>query len=170
MNLKLITACLRACLFFITFCHFSFAEVIKDEHFSTGSNSYSWKSVCKQITKRDSPLIEKKTASLLDCMGESVEIEKFCDEKEIANAFYTRAYINSIDKTVECKSGRRVIFKWKCEGLKDKYCEDQETGCYLIQEKLAKRLKIIHKSLIKEGEERYLNCYFGSKNLDLKNL
>ncbi len=163
-------ACLRACLFFIIFFDFSIAGVIKDEHFSTGSNSYSWKSVCYQMTKRDSPLIEKKAANLLDCMGQSVQASKFCDEKEVANPFYTRPFINSSEKTVECKSGRRVLFKWKCEGLKDKYCEDDEKGCYLIQEKLAKRLKLIHKSLFEEGKDKFLNCYFGTKNQELKNL
>lgn len=97
-------------------------------------------------------------------MGTKVRVEKFCDQKFVADPYYIRAVVDKSSEKVICKSAKRVHIKYQCEGKADQYCKDKEIGCYLFQEKLAKRLKLTHSSLMKHGsQKRTLNCHFTPK-------
>ncbi len=152
------------CLFFYSIL--SFSKILKDDHYVTGANSYSWEEACKFLTKRESPLIEKATPDTLDCMGEKKLIMPFCEEKEMTNPYLTRGLIDEKNKQVKCISGKRVIIKWQCEGDKDLYCKDIEVGCFLFKEKLARNLKLVHKSLT--DNKTILNCYFDTQKYQLE--
>lgn len=153
-----------ACLFFIlSFSSTTFGKVITDDHYKIKETIYSWQDVCRKLTKRTSPLIEYKSISQLDCMGDIVDVIKFCDEQEITNPYLTRALVKK-DKTIRCVSGKRVVIKWECEGKEDKYCKDPDIGCFLFKEKLARRLKLIHQSVT---DKKHLNCYFDIKREEL---
>lgn len=158
-------ASLLACLIF--YSSVGATKILKDDHYTSGRNTYSWKNACSFLTKRSSPLIEYHSADMLDCMGEKKKVMPFCEEKEITNPYLTRAIVDRKNKTIQCVSGKRVILKWKCEGENDKYCKDQEVGCFLFKEKLAKKLKLIHHSLT--DSKTVLNCYFDiqKNNLNL---
>jgi len=151
------------CLFFSQFLN---AKVLKDDFFFKSENSYSFSEVCKTLTNRESPLIEKVSADTIDCMGLKKNVIEFCDLKESDNVFLARAYIDEEKKSVKCRSGRSVIFKWKCEGKNDRYCKDADIGCFLVKEKLARNLKLNHKALDKKS--RTLSCYFdlGKMSID----
>lgn len=151
-------ACLMACLFFTQIVS---AKIVKDEKTVTGRSTHSFKDVCKFLTKRESPLVEYKSISKLNCMGDIKEVAPFCDYKEAPNPYYIRAIVNKKEKKVECLSAKKVIIKYQCEGKQDKYCIDSEMGCFMLGEKLAKRLKVSHDS--KTEEDKYLNCYFEIK-------
>ncbi|MFT6632428.1 MAG: hypothetical protein ACJAS4_002391 [Bacteriovoracaceae bacterium] len=155
-------ACLWACLFF---SQFSNAKLIKDDHYVIDTKEYTWEEVCKVSTKRASPLIEFSTISHLDCMGTKVAVVKFCDEVEASNPYFTRALVSKTKRKVICQSAKRVIVKWECEGKDDRFCKDIEIGCFLFKEKLARRLKLVHKSLT---ENKYLNCYFDTQKNELE--
>ena len=162
-------ACLLACLFFIPI---SSAKIIKDEKYITGQTEFSFEEACKYLTKRKSPLIDFSSISSLNCMGKKVEVAKFCDYKEAANQYFIRGIVNKTKKRVICLSSKRVIIKYSCEGKKDRFCEDAEIGCFLIKEKLARRLKISHQSLtdsVTPSENKVLNCYFdiGTNSLEM---
>ena len=150
------------CLFFGLIAE---AKILKDDHYVIGEKKFSWVKVCKKLTKRESPLIESAGIGTLDCMGEKVEVVKFCDEVEQANPYFTRAKVIKSEKVISCLSARRVILKWECEGKKDRYCRDPDIGCFLFKEKLARRLKLVHQSLT---EEKYLNCYFDTQKNEME--
>ena len=156
-------ACLLACLFFV---QNSFAKILKDEKYITGQTEFSFQEVCKFLTKRESPIIEFSNISALNCMGEKKEISKFCDHKEAANPYFIRGIVDKKKRKVVCLSSKRVIIKYGCEGKADQYCKDAEIGCFLLKEKLAKRLKISHQSVT---DKKVLNCYFdiGTNSLDM---
>lgn len=135
-----------------------FAKILKDEKLITAKSEHSFKKVCKALTNRNDPLIERKSISKLNCMGTVVSVAAFCEKIEAGNPYYLRAIV-ARDK-VECLSGKRVILKYQCENLTDEYCRDAEIGCYKLKEKLAYRLKISHSSLVKEKLKRVLNCYY----------
>ena len=109
------------------------------------------------MTKRSSPLIEKKSDTKLDCMGEVVKAIDFCQQKEIFNEFLTRGLVT--EKSVKCQSGKRVILKWSCEGESDRFCRDKDIGCFYFKELLARRLSLVHHSL----NDGVLNCYFDTE-------
>ena len=153
------------CLFFLSF-HVS-AKIIKDEVLVIDEKKFSFSQVCKKLTKRDSPLMTYHSISKLDCMGTIVDASEFCDSKTQEDPYYIRAVVEKKTKKVNCKSAKRVRVQYQCEGAKDKFCKDKEIGCYLFQEKLAKRLKTAHASIIKEDGKRFLNCHFTPKNEDL---
>lgn len=164
IKIKYIMACLTACLFF---AQFSQAEIIKDDKTVTGRSTFSWTSACEYLTKRKSPLIDYKSITSLSCMGDIKEVVDFCDYKEAANPYFIRAIVLKDKKQVECLSAKKVILKYKCEGAKDKYCLDSEIGCFMLKEKLAKRLKTVHDSLT--DNKKILNCYYeiGSNFMEL---
>ncbi len=150
------------CLFF---SQFSFAKVIKDDHFVTHSNEYSWEKVCEKMVGRKSPLIEYHSKSKLDCMGTKVKVIKYCESVEAGNPYLTRGFVSKEKNKVICQSGSRVILKWQCEGKKDPYCKDIDIGCFLFKEKLARRLKLVHKSIT---DEKFLNFYFDTQKNESK--
>lgn len=153
----------------LLFTQIGFSKILKDDHYSSGYNSYSWNEVCQSLVKRKSPLIEKAGVSKLDCMGRVVSASKFCEKQEAGNAFYTRAVVFDHDETVRCYSGKKVIVKWQCNSMNDFYCKDKEIGCYHFKENLASRLKLVHSSITKSNQKDILNCYFdkGTESLSL---
>lgn len=152
---------LIACLFFVS--TLSYAKILKDEVSIVDEKIYSYHQVCKFLTKRESPLISFSTVTKLDCMGKIVEVSKFCDEKTQDDPYYIRAVVSKEKKEVICKSAKRVHIKYECESQLDEFCQDKEVGCYLMQEKFAKRLKTDHASLINKGAKKELNCHFTPK-------
>lgn len=154
------------CLFFLS--SMVSAKLIKDEVSIIDEKFFSYQQVCKELTKRDSPLITANSVSKLDCMGTVVDVGKFCDKKTQADPYYIRAVVLKESKQVVCKSAKRVQIKYECASKHDKLCEDKEIGCYLLQEQLAKRLKTAHASIIKNGKKRYLNCHYTPKVDELK--
>ncbi len=163
---KSIWACtFCACLFFSFTVN---AKVTKDEVYITGENEYTFKEACKLVTKRESPLIEALSVTSLDCMGTAITVSDFCFKKESSNAFYVRAVVDKKNKKVICKSARRVIVKYECDSpSKKKFCDDPQIGCYFLQEKLARRLKVVHSSVLPSSNKSHkeLNCYFGQKEV-----
>lgn len=162
-------ACLLTCLFFVQFAN---GKILKDDKYITGKSQFSFEEACKYLTKRNSPLIEVSSISVLSCMGAKKEIGKFCDHKEAANPYYIRGILDKKNKKVICLSSKRVIIKYGCEGKKDRFCKDAEIGCFLLKEKLARRLKISHQSLTEidsSSQKKALNCYFdiGTNSLDM---
>ena len=156
-------ACIIACLFLFSIQ--SFSKIIRDDHYTTGSNKYTWAQVCSKLVKHDSPLIKEAGVSQLNCMGTKVKVKKFCDLVEQANPYYTRAKVDKVSKSVLCMSAKRVVLKWQCEGKEDKYCKDEEVGCFLFKEKLAARLKLAYSSIT---DNKYLNCYFDTQQNSLE--
>lgn len=150
------------CLFFLSFS--AHAKIIKDEVTVIEEKLFSYREVCKKLTKRDSPLMSYHSISKLDCMGDIINVGDFCDKQTQEDPYYVRAIINKKSQKVVCKSATRVRIKYECESKSDKFCEDKEIGCYLFQEKLAKRLKTAHSSLISSGKKRILNCHFTPKS------
>jgi hypothetical protein len=162
-------ACLLTCLFFV---QPATAKILKDDKYITGQSEFSFSEACKYLTKRDSPLIEVANISTLNCMGKKTEIGRFCDHKEAANPYYIRGIVDTKNQKVICLSSKRVIIKYECEGVEDQFCKDAEIGCFLLKEKLARRLKISHQSITNidsPSKKKALNCYFdiGKNSLDM---
>ena len=157
-------ACLMTCLFFALSSH---ATIVKDDKSVTGRKTFTYEEVCENLTKRKSPLIDFKSITSLSCMGEVKAVAPFCDLKEAANPYYIRAIVLEESKKVECLSAKKVVIKYACEGKNDKHCLDSEIGCFMLREKLAKRLQTTHDSFTEN--KKYLNCYFeiGKKSIEL---
>lgn len=98
-------------------------------------------------------------------MGKKVSVGKFCEKELAADPYYLRGYIDKSSKQVVCVSGKKVLFKYLCVKLSDKSLCDGEAkaSCQFIQEKLAKRLDLVHSSFVKNPKGiKQLNCFFES--------
>ena len=146
-----------ACLFFT---QFSYAKLMRYDNSVLFETKHSWDKVCKSMTNKDYPLIDKKSSDKLDCMGIEVDVYKFCDKEEEKNSNYSKAYIDKEFKQVICQSSKRVILKWQCQ-KNDRFCQDLDIGCYLFKEKFARRIKLIHSSFTEE--KKFINCYFDNE-------
>jgi DNA-binding XRE family transcriptional regulator len=151
----------------------SFAHVIQDQVAVSDRAEFSFKTVCEKSVPNDSPLIEVHSGTELDCMGRKVQVGKFCEKELASDPFYLRGYVDSETKKVVCVSGKKVLFKYLCVKLGDqKLCsQEARASCKGIQEKLAKRLDLVHSSFVKnEKGIKQLNCFYESLPLREKSL
>ena len=144
---------------------FAFSNVIQDDVSTTDKIRFSFKTVCQKMVTHESPLIEIVSGTIIDCMGKKVEVGNFCDKELAADPYYLRAYVDRESKEVVCHSGKKVLFKYQCVKLSDRIlCEAKaQASCNQMKQKLAKRLDLVHASIIKnEKGIKELNCYFES--------
>jgi len=147
------------------FSSLSFSHIIQDDVLIVEKKYFTFNYVCKKSFPTDSPLIEVLGGTQLDCMGRKLNVSNFCDNELRSDPYYLRAYIDKNKNEVICLTGKKVIFKFVCAKLTDrKICTlNSKTACLKIQEKLAKRLDIVHASFIKnEKSMKQLNCTFES--------
>lgn len=154
-----------AALFMGGFC---FAQILKDDVHLKDQKEYELKDVCNFFFKQDYPLIEIKSATRLDCMKGVIEVGSFCKKKQSDDPFLIRGFIDKEKKKVVCQSARRVIVNYDCTKDGSQSCADSSIGCYILRDKLAMRLKIVHHSFVTEGKgKKVLACYFQSKDSEI---
>lgn len=152
---------------FLLLTSHTFAGITRDDVYGSRKKEFTFEEVCKKLTKRDSPLIEVKSITYLDCMGTEVRVGKYCEEVLITDPYYLRAFIDEENKKVVCQSGREVVLKYVCLLSSDKeYCDNAEIGCELLKEKLAFRLKTNNASvLLNKSGKKELNCIFSPQDI-----
>ena len=143
------------------------AKILQDEVVISDEKIFSFEQVCKELTGRESPLISAQSMTQLDCMGMIIKVGDFCDKKTQDDPYYIRGLVDKTQKRVICKSAKRVHMKYECENVQDRFCQEAELGCYLLQELFAKRLKTSHATILPEGKSKILSCHFLPKNEDL---
>jgi len=139
--------------------------VVQDDVSTTEKQRFSFKSVCQKMVAHESPLIEVVSGTEIDCMGKKIEVGLFCEKMLAQDPYYLRGYVDTESHEVICQSGKKVLFKYQCVKITDKkICgNDAKMSCHVIQQKLARRLDLIHFSFTKsEKGIRELNCYFES--------
>ena len=144
---------------------FAFSNVIQDDVSTTDKIRFSFKTVCQKMVTHESPLIEIVSGTVIDCMGKKIDVGNFCDKEMAADPYYLRAYVDRESKEVVCHSGKKVLFKYQCVKLSDRIlCDSKaQASCQQMKQKLAKRLDLVHASIIKnEKGIKELNCYFES--------
>ena len=117
------------------------------------------------MVTHETPLIEIVSGTVIDCMGKKIDVGNFCDKEMAADPYYLRAYVDRESKEVVCHSGKKVLFKYQCVKLSDRIlCDSKaQASCQQMKQKLAKRLDLVHASIIKnEKGIKELNCYFES--------
>ena len=147
-------AAFLSCLFF----SFSFADILKDDLYVSGKNSYSLKEACKFFYKSDFPLVSKKSISKIDCMSKVLDAAQFCSKKEITNPYLVRAIVDS--KAVECVSAKKVNIKYRCKKV-DPLCKSAEFACNGLRQKLAIRFITEYSYMLNDGNSyREVVCHF----------
>lgn len=134
-----------------------FAKVETYESLVSEKKEYTYSEVCKLLTGKDYPLISKVSVDQIDCMEKKFKAIDFCEKKEAGNPYLSRGVVKK--KKVVCESSKRVTIRYRCENKADKFCKDQEIGCYLMKEKFAYRLQLDHGSLT----DNLLKCFFTAK-------
>jgi hypothetical protein len=150
---------------------FSFAHIIQDDVAVSEKSRHSLKSVCSMMVAHDSPLIEIVSGTELDCFGKKVQTGAYCEKVKATDPYYLRSYVDKETQEVVCVSGKKVLFKYLCVKISDRNLCSQEAkdSCQFIQQKLAKRLDMVHSSFVKnEKGIRQLNCFFESLPLPEK--
>ena len=144
---------------------FAFSNVIQDDVSTTDKIRFPFKTVCQKMVTHETPLIEIVSGTVIDCMGKKIDVGNFCDKEMAADPYYLRAYVDRESKEVVCHSGKKVLFKYQCVKLSDRIlCDSKaQASCQQMKQKLAKRLDLVHASIIKnEKGIKELNCYFES--------
>lgn len=150
-------------LFLLSFS--ALAHIIQDDVATTDKVEFAFQRVCQKMVNHESPLIEISSGTVLDCMGKKVAVSDFCDKEMAHDPYYIRAYIDRNKKKVICHSGKKVLFRYLCVKLKDRKLCSQEAklSCSTIQKQLARRLDLVHSSIISNDKGiKQLSCFFES--------
>lgn len=156
MKFKILWAHVFMCLFFQN----AYTKVIKYDVYQISKKEHTLNEVCLKILNKEYPLVEMNSVTQVDCMSTLVEINDFCEKTYPTDPYLIRGIVEK-DKAY-CQSASEVILKYTCDS-KDEYCFDSSIGCFKLQAKLARRLKVIHHSIIKKSKSSELNCYFAKK-------
>ncbi len=151
--------------FFFLLPLISFSHVVHDAISASDKQVFSFATVCQKMVTHETPLIEALSGSEIDCMGKKILVSAFCEKELAQDPYYLRAYVNKEKREVVCQSGKKVLFKYLCVKLSDKElcAKDPKSACLVIQNKLAKRLDMVHFSFTEnEKKLKQLNCYFES--------
>lgn len=152
-------------VFLLFFISHLYAHVLQDDVNITDKTPFEFSTVCSKMVTHESPLIEIASGTELDCMGKKVSVSDFCYKEMAADPYYLRAYVDKNQKKVICVSGKKVLFKYLCTHMSDKDMCDKSSknACGFIQQKLARRLDLVHDSFTKnEKGIKQLNCFFES--------
>lgn len=137
----------------------SYSKISKFDVYQVAKKEFTLGDVCQTLLKKNYPLIQAHSQSQVDCMSTIVDVTTFCETKLAADPYLIRGFVENAK--AYCQSATRVILKYSCESKSDEYCKDSSIGCYKLKDKLAKRLKTVHHSIIDKKE---LNCYFSANN------
>lgn len=142
----------------------SVAGVVKYDVSTTDSAEFSFKTACAQSFSHDSPLIEAKSATSLDCMSRELDAGDFCARALAQDPYLLRGEVDEEKKVIRCYSGKKAILKYRCVKMSDRsLCKDASKACAGMKIKLARRLETVHASVTKnEKGVSELNCYFES--------
>ena len=150
----------------------SFASIIQDDVAVTEKRSFAFKQVCEKTLGFESPLIEAKSGTVLDCMSRKVDVSDFCDKELVTDPYYLRGYVDEEKKLVHCHSGKKVNFRYQCVKLSDReLCsKEPKAACEFIKHKLARRLDIVESQFSKNAKGiKELQCRFESLPLKRTN-
>lgn len=142
----------------------SIGGVVKYDVTTTDSSEFSFKTACSRSFTHDSPLIEAKSSTELDCMSKILNAGDFCAKALAGDPYLLRGEVDEEKKVIRCYSGKKAILKYRCVKFTDReLCKDPKIACEKMKRKLARRLDIVHSSVTKnEKGVQELNCYYDS--------
>lgn len=142
----------------------SFSGVVKYDVTTTDSTEFTFKTACARSFSHDSPLIDAKSPTSIDCMSKELDAGDFCAKALASDPYYLRGEVDLDKKVIRCFSGKKAILKYQCVKFTDRpLCKDAKAACAEMKKKLARRLDIVHSSVTKnEKGVQELNCYFES--------
>lgn len=140
---------------------YSFTSSAKIKEIKTISpidRTYEYSRICSHKGIHPSPIVEVKNSITLDCMGFSVKINDFCQEKSKGSLI--KSFIDTKNKKVVCQTGKGAKLKIICDKKHGHFCHSKLKGCKNIHKFIAKEIPLVHSSILMENGVRTLNCYF----------
>ncbi len=137
------------------------AKVIRDDVTVTKSHQYKLKYACDKLLNISSALNERKSMSVIECMGEKFKTNDFCLKEHPASLLFIRSHIKRNEIT--CLFGKSVHLEIECKKT-DKFCEKAEFGCEYLREDFANQLVTAYKKIKNEDGKKYLHCLFQKRN------
>jgi len=142
----------------LIYCCSSFAKIKEVIIIDPLERRFDFPRICRFKGIGQAPLIEIKNSLTLDCMGFSVKVNEFCEDKFKDNLI--KSFIDKKDKKVVCQTGKGARVKIICDKKHKKFCRSKLKGCESIHKIIAKDIPLIHSSVISENGQKSLNCYF----------
>lgn len=138
-------------------------KILRHEATGLEQKSFSFKDVCRTVGESRTLIIERIGQNGLDCMGKKISATKFCSS-QLKNEPLLRGLVLDYEDRVVCQTGSSVSLSLGCYGksLREKYCEDAKLGCRRLGKIYAFHLESHHSSLLPDGADHRLNCYYQS--------
>lgn len=115
------------------------------------------------MLKKNYPLVQKMSISIVDCMSHHVEAIDFCKIKEASNPYLVRAVVDK--ENVKCISSKKINLRYLCKN-KDPICKTSKVTCESLGKKLAARLVVdAHYEVLNTKSQKEIICYFLPKKV-----
>ena len=151
--------------FFLLFCATTKAGLIDLSQVDLKRESYSLKKVCSYMGHNHQLMVDAQNTQFVDCMGEMVSVQDFCQKVSKKDLNLSRGFINSNMSLAYCDYASSVKIKFSCEKKQAKYCSSSaKKGCQKLGKFYARDHQLIHQTFIDENPP-LLSCLF-SQNLE----
>ncbi len=146
----------------LLFTFSTFASITSELVTGADRKIFTYSQVCEFFGVKNALLVDKKSSSMIDCMGKEFEIAKFCEAKFAKEANYTKGRFDLVDGKVACHFSDTVILELVCENQYASFCKDTKASCESIKANFAHSLEL-STSMILEIYPPRLKCFYQSK-------
>lgn len=121
---------------------------------------YEAKEVCEVMGAKHTLLASPKPPATIDCMGRDVLVSDFCEKVTKEKVGLLRGRLDPFSDKVVCEYGQTVNVTYRCTEKSQSLCENSKRGCLKLRGVFARTLGLSHSSLLPDGADHRLNCYF----------
>lgn len=138
--------------------------MLKHDVGSAKRDFYPPKEVCEVMGLKHNLVVTLKPPASVDCMSREVLITDFCQkvEKEHPGTGLLRGKVDPYSEKVVCEYGQSLSLVFRCSPGRQDYCSSAKKGCQRLQDVFAVSLSLEHSSILPDGADQRLQCYFSS--------
>lgn len=105
-------------------------------------------------------VVTPKPPATMDCMGREVLISDFCQKITREKVGLLRGKVDPFSKKVVCEYAQSLSLSFRCSPGRQEYCASASKGCAKLKSVFAIDLQVDHSSILPDGADQRLNCYF----------
>ncbi|MCB9062006.1 MAG: hypothetical protein H6622_10825 [Halobacteriovoraceae bacterium] len=149
-------------IFYFLFLSSLSARVLEYKISGLKEKKFELKQVCKSQKLPTGPIVTTEGIQKVDCMGEIVDVNKFCEKNSKGDPDFLRGIADSSDGIVVCQNAKMAVLTIICDERDGHLCQSPKSSCQNLKSKFARGHKLYHSSLVGTNKNGKLKCYFTS--------
>ncbi|MCP4912517.1 MAG: hypothetical protein GY909_05315 [Oligoflexia bacterium] len=142
----------------------AWAKLLKHQITDRSRSIFTYHQVCMANGVKHLPLVSALNTYELDCMGKTVNVQEFCQNKFKDDPKLLRGFISKKLKEVVCEKGSMLEVSLSCDKKHLPFCKNPKMGCLNLKNIFAFNHKVEFVSFVKKDVDDQLNCIFQSRS------